>query len=437
MRVKFWGTRGSIPVAPTTADIRQKLVAALTQAAGRQLDTPARIEAFVDGELDLGRRHTFGGNSSCVQLDAGDAVLRAVRSRQRRARASAITLAGHPPGASPPSITCSCPTCTGTTSWASRSSCPPTSRATASASTAATPRSSRPFRRQHGGAVVSRWTSRQLGADDRVRAARAGSPPTTSPASGSRAQRQLHSGDSYGYRFEHDGQGRDLLHRLRAQARRPARDRRVRRVLPRRRPRDLRRACTRWPTPSRSRRTGATRATSSASSCARWRGAKHLCMFHHEPTYDDATLAARARGDPRGSRRSRASGAPLEVSVGLGRHGDRSLRAMTASRAGPAPRGARRCGAAGCSAVLLVAVLAGALVAMPRAAGLERCAGPGSTSTSGHAARARRPRRSSSWTSTSRSLRALGQWPWPRTLLAQLFDAHRRRRARPPSASTS
>ena len=72
MRVKFWGTRGSIPVAPTTAAIRQKLVAALTQAAGRQLDTPARIEAFVDGELDWAVRHTFGGNSSCVQLDAGD-----------------------------------------------------------------------------------------------------------------------------------------------------------------------------------------------------------------------------------------------------------------------------------------------------------------------------------------------------------------------------
>ena len=72
MRVKFWGTRGSIPVATTSAAIRQKLVAALTQAAGRQLDTPARIEAFVDGELDWAVRHTFGGNSSCVQLDAGE-----------------------------------------------------------------------------------------------------------------------------------------------------------------------------------------------------------------------------------------------------------------------------------------------------------------------------------------------------------------------------
>src|SRR5262249_57141458 len=71
-RVTFWGTRGSIPVATSSAAIRQKLVAALTHAQGRRLDSPAQIEAFVDGELDFAVRSTFGGNSSCVQLDAGD-----------------------------------------------------------------------------------------------------------------------------------------------------------------------------------------------------------------------------------------------------------------------------------------------------------------------------------------------------------------------------
>ena len=71
MRVRFWGTRGSIPVATTSAAIRRKLVAALTQAIGRGLDTPERIEAFVDRDLDFAIRHTYGGNSSCVQLDPG------------------------------------------------------------------------------------------------------------------------------------------------------------------------------------------------------------------------------------------------------------------------------------------------------------------------------------------------------------------------------
>ena len=71
MRVRFWGTRGSIPIATTSVAIRRKLVAALTQAIGRRLDTPERIEAFVDHELAFPIRHTYGGNSSCVQLDHG------------------------------------------------------------------------------------------------------------------------------------------------------------------------------------------------------------------------------------------------------------------------------------------------------------------------------------------------------------------------------
>ena len=71
MRVRFWGTRGSIPTATTATALRRKLVAALTQAIGRGLDTPDRVEAFVDNELDFTIRHTYGGNSSCVQLDSG------------------------------------------------------------------------------------------------------------------------------------------------------------------------------------------------------------------------------------------------------------------------------------------------------------------------------------------------------------------------------
>jgi phosphoribosyl 1,2-cyclic phosphodiesterase len=71
MIVRFWGTRGSIPVAPTSEAIRKKLVAALVHAAGRALETEEKARAFVDAELDFSVSHTFGGNTSCVQLDTG------------------------------------------------------------------------------------------------------------------------------------------------------------------------------------------------------------------------------------------------------------------------------------------------------------------------------------------------------------------------------
>ena len=71
MVVRFWGTRGSIPVAMTAAQVQRKLVAALTRAAGRPLDTPQKIREFVERELDFPVSHTFGGNSSCVQIDGG------------------------------------------------------------------------------------------------------------------------------------------------------------------------------------------------------------------------------------------------------------------------------------------------------------------------------------------------------------------------------
>jgi phosphoribosyl 1,2-cyclic phosphodiesterase len=75
--VRFWGTRGSIPVAMTSAEVQRKLVTALVAAAGRGLDTAGKARAFVESELDFAVSHTFGGNSSCVQLetDGSDHVL--------------------------------------------------------------------------------------------------------------------------------------------------------------------------------------------------------------------------------------------------------------------------------------------------------------------------------------------------------------------------
>jgi len=71
VRVRFWGTRGSIPVAMTSAEVRRKLIAALMHAAGRTLDTPEKATAFLEREVDFAISHTFGGNSSCVQIVTG------------------------------------------------------------------------------------------------------------------------------------------------------------------------------------------------------------------------------------------------------------------------------------------------------------------------------------------------------------------------------
>ena len=70
MKVKFWGTRGSIPVSLTAPDIRAKLVVALRGARGRSFDAPGEVEAYVDG-LGFDIAGTFGGHSSCVQIDTG------------------------------------------------------------------------------------------------------------------------------------------------------------------------------------------------------------------------------------------------------------------------------------------------------------------------------------------------------------------------------
>src|SRR4030095_5898882 len=71
LRVKFWGTRGSIPVAMTSAEVRRKVISALTRASGRRLETPEQAAAFLDRELDFAGSHTFGGNPSWLELVPG------------------------------------------------------------------------------------------------------------------------------------------------------------------------------------------------------------------------------------------------------------------------------------------------------------------------------------------------------------------------------
>jgi len=69
-RVRFWGTRGSLPIALTADAVRRKLLAVLRAARGRELATDADVERFLAG-VPFADAGTYGGHSSCVQLDTG------------------------------------------------------------------------------------------------------------------------------------------------------------------------------------------------------------------------------------------------------------------------------------------------------------------------------------------------------------------------------
>jgi phosphoribosyl 1,2-cyclic phosphodiesterase len=69
-RLRFWGTRGSIPVALTADGVRHKIVAALRGASGRTFANDAEAGAYVDS-LAFADRATFGGHSPCVEIETG------------------------------------------------------------------------------------------------------------------------------------------------------------------------------------------------------------------------------------------------------------------------------------------------------------------------------------------------------------------------------
>jgi phosphoribosyl 1,2-cyclic phosphodiesterase len=68
MLVRFWGTRGSLPVALTAPSVRQKIVGALSAANGMRFEDAAAIDRFVD-ELGFAAGATYGGATPCVELE--------------------------------------------------------------------------------------------------------------------------------------------------------------------------------------------------------------------------------------------------------------------------------------------------------------------------------------------------------------------------------
>jgi phosphoribosyl 1,2-cyclic phosphodiesterase len=72
MKVRFWGTRGSLPAPLTASQVRDKLVRALEATRGLPLPaTEPELAALIDQTLPFSVRGTVGGNTACVQINHG------------------------------------------------------------------------------------------------------------------------------------------------------------------------------------------------------------------------------------------------------------------------------------------------------------------------------------------------------------------------------
>lgn len=100
MLVRFWGTRGSLPVAQRASAIRGKIAKALVAASGKVFADQAAAEVFIDEDLDFANGATYGGATSCVEIEGGDGsfIICDMGSglRELGLSAAARCAAGHP-----------------------------------------------------------------------------------------------------------------------------------------------------------------------------------------------------------------------------------------------------------------------------------------------------------------------------------------------------
>jgi len=71
MRITIWGCRGSLPASTNVPLIRTKIVRALEAAVKREVDSSTDLEAFIDRELPFSVWGSYGSNTTCVQVSAG------------------------------------------------------------------------------------------------------------------------------------------------------------------------------------------------------------------------------------------------------------------------------------------------------------------------------------------------------------------------------
>ena len=284
MLVRFWGTRGSIPVGMSAPALKKKLVSVLTKAIGKSLETVAEVEAFVEQEWPT--PSTFGGESSCVQIDVGgpEYILCDMGSGARVF--GNHMLATHGPGK-------------GQTyhvfmshvHWDHINGFPFFTPSYIPGNTVrfygCHAGLEEAFRRQHGPPSFPVPFNYLGGRIEFVRL----EPGVTYDIGGARVRAMLqhHGGDSYGYRFEHGGKSlvysTDSEHKLENQAATDAfveffRDADLVIFDAMYSLADAISVKEDW---------GHSSNIVGVELC-QMAGAKHLCMFHHEPVYDDERL---------------------------------------------------------------------------------------------------------------------------------------------------
>lgn len=72
MLVRFWGTRGSLPVAQRAETIQAKIAKALLAADGRRFADAAEAAAFAKANLNFATYGSFGGATSCVEIEGAE-----------------------------------------------------------------------------------------------------------------------------------------------------------------------------------------------------------------------------------------------------------------------------------------------------------------------------------------------------------------------------
>lgn len=68
MKVKFWGTRGSLPAAIDANTIRDKVFHVLKAAQGVKLESDNAVNAFIDEQLPFALSGSYGTNTPCVEI---------------------------------------------------------------------------------------------------------------------------------------------------------------------------------------------------------------------------------------------------------------------------------------------------------------------------------------------------------------------------------
>ena len=71
MLVRFWGTRGSLPVAPTADTIRGKIARALVAAEGKRFSDETEAMTFIEQQFAFAAGASYGGATPCVEIESG------------------------------------------------------------------------------------------------------------------------------------------------------------------------------------------------------------------------------------------------------------------------------------------------------------------------------------------------------------------------------